>query len=331
MIINPRFSIAIPCYNNTRILNECFPSVMKLWTENSNEITEIIVIDDSSTDGTGDFFKQNYPSVTLFTNYRNLGFAKSCFKAIYESKNEWILLINSDVQIKSDIIGPLIQDIRKDPDLFAVSFYSFSKSGNCFEGRKFFTSKMGLYKTRNDFSHKYADGVLYDSFYATGGHCLLSREKFFKLGGFSPVFEPYYWEDVDLSYRALKRGWNVYFDPRCKVVHDHSSSIRASNCIRKIQIIQTRNKLIFFWKNISSPLLWIIHLSGLIFRLLTSWISGDYIFYVAFFKALVKIPQILKNYSSEKNHWLKNDKDLFRIGKEKRLSPFQQKQIKFAA
>lgn len=309
----PKFSIVIPCYNNIEILPKCFPTVMKLWSDNIDKITEIIIVDDFSTDSTKEFFQKNYPSVTLLTNTTNLGFAKSCFKGISSANNEWIILLNSDIQIISGIVNPLIEDLQKDPDLFAVSFASFHENGDKFEGRKFFIAKTGLYKTRNNFSSD--EDRLYDSFYATGGHCLLSKKKFFELGGYSPVFEPFYWEDADISYRAMKRGWGVYFDPRCKVIHDHSRSIRTSNSKRKIDIIQTRNKIIFFWKNVSSLRLWTIHITGLLFRILTSWIAGDLIFYIAFFKALKKVSQIVPIYSAEKKQWKKDDWELFKRGK----------------
>lgn len=290
---------------------------MDLWSQNEETITEIIVIDDCSSDDTGNFFRINYPSVTLLTNKTNLGFIRSCYRGILESKNPWIILLNSDIQIRSNLVEPLIEDINTDPDLFAVSFYSFHESGNRFEGRKYLIQKCGIFKTRNDFSREYTEGKLYDTIYATGGHCLLCRDKFLKLGGFSKVFEPFYWEDADLSYRALKHGWNVYFDPRCKVNHDHSKTIRLSNSSTKIKTIQTRNKLIFFWKNVSSPLLWFIHLSGLLFCVLTTWTYADFIFYKALFGAVRKIPQIIRIRFTENKFRVKPDRCLFQIGRTK--------------
>ena len=108
----PNFSIVIPCYNNTEILPKCFPTVMKLWNDNRDAITEIIVIDDCSSDGTSDFFRKNYPEVTLLTNPTNLGFGKSCFKAVSAAKNKWIILLNSDIQIISNVIEPLLRGYR---------------------------------------------------------------------------------------------------------------------------------------------------------------------------------------------------------------------------
>jgi hypothetical protein len=80
-------------------------------------------------------------------------------------------------------------------------------------------------------------------------------------------------------------------------------------------MIQTRNKMLFFWKNISSPLLWLRHTAGMLVRIVASWIAGDFIFYRAFGSAIAKVPQVCKERSVEKILWCKNDRELFRIGK----------------
>jgi GT2 family glycosyltransferase len=278
-------------------------------------ITQIVAIDDCSTDGTRELIRKNYPQITLVENSVNLGFGKTCNRGVELAENEWVILLNSDIKIISDIIPTLNRAILETPDLFQIAFYSFNEKGEKFEGQKYFIGKTGLFKTRNNFSTEYNDKQYYDTFYACGGHCLLSREKFLQLNGFSPVFEPFYWEDADLSYRGLKRGWRVLFDPQCKVMHCHRGSIRSANSKRKIEIIQTRNKILFFWKNISSLRLWVYHLTGLTFRLLTSWIAGDFIFYSAFLRAIRKTQQLTIERSLEKKNWKKSDRVLFKIGK----------------
>ncbi|MGA2508271.1 MAG: glycosyltransferase family 2 protein [Chitinispirillaceae bacterium] len=310
---SPRFSVVVPFYNNRAVAPESFPSIARLRGQGSS-VDEIIAVDDCSTDGTADWIRENCPGVTLVANERNLGFGQTCRRGIERAANAWIILLNSDVTIISDIITPLVEDVQKYPDLFTVGFFSFDEKGGKFEGRKKIVPKTGLFKTRNNYSGEYVDGTLYDTFYACGGHALISREKFLRLNGFSPVFEPFYWEDADLSYRAMKRGWQVFFDPRCRVVHRHSGSIRSANREHFIKQIQTRNKMLFFWKNISSPLLWLRHATGMAVRLLTSWIAGDFIFYSAFGKALLKLPQVREERSKEKKEWRKNDRDLFRTG-----------------
>jgi GT2 family glycosyltransferase len=310
----PRYSIVIPFYNNCEIIPTCLPSVIELYEKYEN-ITQILAIDDCSTDKTPELLRMNYPQVTLVENPTNIGFGKTCNRGIDLAENEWVILLNSDIKIASDIIPSLNRAILTTRDLFQVAFYSFNEKGEKFEGQKFFIGKTGIFKTRNNYSCEYDDGQLYETFYACGGHCLLSREKFLQLNGFAAVYEPFYWEDADLSYRGLKRGWKVLFGPQCKVVHCHRGSIRSSNSKRKIAVIQTRNKILFFWKNVSSVRLWLYHLTGMVFRLLTSWIAGDFIFYSALLKAISKLHPLVRERFLEKTFCKKSDRLLFRIGK----------------
>jgi GT2 family glycosyltransferase len=313
MTTSPQFSIVIPYYNNRDILPLYFPSVYQLLKDNPG-VTEIIAVDDNSSDSTSDWLIEYASDITIIRNNQNKGFGKSCLTGITKAKNEWIILLNSDIRIETNCIPPLTETIRKYPDLFEVSFFSFYENGEKFEGRKKFIPKTGLYKTRNNFDNEYQDRV-YDTFYATGGHSLISRSKFLELNGFSPLYEPFYWEDADLSYRALKRGWKVFFDPRCKVTHCHKGSIRSSNSQKYIDTIQTRNKMLFFWSNVSSRVLWSIHITGMIFRFLTSWIAGDFLFYKSLFAAIKKLPQVVRKASSEKKYWKINDRYIFKSGK----------------
>jgi GT2 family glycosyltransferase len=278
-------------------------------------VGEIVAVDDCSTDGTAEWIAHHHPDVTLLVNASNLGFGQSCLRGIQQSRQDWVILLNSDIEIISDIVTPCIEDITRHPDLFSVGFLSFDEKGAKFEGRKILIAKTGLFKTRNNFSGEYAEGTLYDTFYACGGHALFSREKFLALNGFSPVFEPFYWEDADISYRAMKRGWPVFFDPRCRVVHARRGSIRAANDERFVSLIQTRNKMLFFWKNVSSPSLWLRHGAGMLLRLFTSWMAGDFAFYRAFVKALAKLPEVRRERAIEAKLWRKSDRELFKLGR----------------
>jgi len=309
----PCYSIVIPYYNNEQIIRTCLPSVITL-SKRFGRITEIIGIDDCSTDRTAELLKNEYPEVTLLRNESNLGFGKTCNRGILAAANEWVILLNSDISLSSDIIPLLDKEISVTQDLFQIAFYSFNENGARFEGQKFIIGKTGLFKTRNNFS-EYDENKVYDTLYACGGHCLISRSKFLELKGFSSVFEPFYWEDTDLSYRGLKRGWKVLFAPQCKVTHCHRGSIRSANSQRKISIIQTRNKILFFWKNVSSINLWLYHLSGIIFRFFTSWIAGDFVFYSALFRALKQIPVVVQERHWNKKHEIVSDNIVLNSGK----------------
>ena len=65
------------------------------------------------------------------------------------------------------------------------------------------------------------------------------------------LLSPFYWEDIDLCYRAAKRGYINLWEPRGKVVHKHESTISK---FPKIYVarVKERNQLLMLWKNIHS-------------------------------------------------------------------------------
>ena len=89
------------------------------------------------------------------------------------------------------------------------------------------------------------------SFFASGGASFYSRDKLLFLGGFDPIYRPFYVEDMDLSYRAWKCGWKCLMEPSATVYHETSSTILSFIKKRKIKFIGDRNRTIFLWLNIT--------------------------------------------------------------------------------
>ena len=106
-------------------------------------------------------------------------------------------------------------------------------------------------------------GKTSNTFWANGGSAVFRRSLWVKLGGMDEkLFSPYYWEDVDLSYRGAKRGYKILWEPKSKVVHKHGSTISKISKKRRSRI-QQRNQLLFIWKNLTSSRMFKKHLSGL--------------------------------------------------------------------
>ena len=88
-----------------------------------------------------------------------------------------------------------------------------------------------------------------------------------KLGGMDEMLlSPFYWEDVDLCYRAMKRGWSLLWEPNAKVVHEHEATTSKIPQDYKRRI-QERNQLILVWKNLTSTRLFRKHILGLVKRI----------------------------------------------------------------
>ena len=86
---------------------------------------------------------------------------------------------------------------------------------------------------------------LYPCFYGGGGSCAFDRAKFLELGGFDPLFAPFYLEDTDLGFMAWKRGWKVLYQPRSVVYHEHRGTIGRLFGEERIQAVLRKNYLLF--------------------------------------------------------------------------------------
>lgn len=120
-------SIAIVVYNTEKYLNEC---VMSCVNQNaSNELYEIVLIDDGSTDGSSeimDSFASEYDNVSVI-HQNNFGVSAARNKAIECCRGDYIWFVDSDDFIQTDIIGDIIACLNKyRPDRFGVDLYWFN-------------------------------------------------------------------------------------------------------------------------------------------------------------------------------------------------------------
>src|SRR6185369_6521498 len=121
--------------------------------------------------------------------------------------------------------------------------------------RSYVTVKEGAYADGNEFN----ESAMRYSIFASGGSAMFDRRAFIEIGAFDSLFAPIYWEDVDISYRAWKRGLSIVYEPRSVVHHRVSSTMRTVNQ-RKIWRLQQRNRLIYHWVNLHDGSLMASHL-----------------------------------------------------------------------
>jgi len=245
----PPASVVIPNWNGKALLEENLPAVLAA-ADLYPAPTEVIVVDDGSTDGSVQFVRRRFPGIRVVERDRNGGFAVACTDGIRAARYEVVVLLNSDVSPRPDFLAPLLAHFARD-DVFAVSCLSVSdEAGTPREGAKVPRRPHDYGRLKDIYDVPSAVPTLY----AVGGHCALRRCAFFQIGGFDPLFEPFYWEDLDLCYRAWKRGWRVLFEPRSVVLHRRASGAITSTFRQwRIRKILRRNRVLFHWKNLNSP------------------------------------------------------------------------------
>ncbi len=249
--------------------------------------TEVIIVNDYPGESLKTYLKGK--RVILIENKVNLGFGGAVNTGVKRASNEFVVLLNSDVILHDDGFQQVLSYFKKGNKLFGVSFAQKEKSG-------IIVGKNSIY-WKNGFLHHKKAGDIKPGFnaWAEGGTCILDRNKFLALGGFDEIYSPFYWEDIDLSYRAWKKGYEILFEPRVLVEHHHESTIRTYFTPIHVKKIAYRNQFLFVWKNIVDKDLLLNHLLLLLPNLLMQLGKGDFVFLKGFFLALGKTSQVLKS------------------------------------
>jgi GT2 family glycosyltransferase len=114
------------------------------------------------------------------------------------------------------------------------------------------------------------------------------------LNGFLSIYKPFYYEDRDLGTRAWQQGWKTYFEPRSRVVHDHSRTIKRFFPGKKTKIIKRRNRLFYLWLHLSKGRLFLSHIPWILVRLVTRLLRLDSVYASALVSALMRVAEITR-------------------------------------
>ncbi|MBL1407808.1 glycosyltransferase family 2 protein [Sphingobacterium faecale] len=229
-------TVLIPNYNGRTLLEKFLPSVFASLDVARAEY-EFIIVDDCSSDSSVEFLRSNYPEIKVIQNDKNLGFSKTCNRGIMAAQGDRLLLLNSDIQLTPNYIKVCLESFV-DQNTFAIMGQAIDSS--C----KPQTTGI-LYKQRIFSVKKYANHSNNETHFVSGANSVYDTNKLKELRGFNPIFSPYYFEDDDLSFRAMQKGWKSYFIKEAICFHLGSSSIKSAAKKRKIKRIYFRNKLIF--------------------------------------------------------------------------------------
>lgn len=272
---NSGISIVIPNYNGKKLLAKNLPEVLKACAE-----CEIIIVDDASTDDSAVFLKENFSQVKVLINKKNLRFARTCNRGVQISSGRLVVLLNNDVAPCKDFLKPLVKKM-KDQDVFSAGCREvLSKSG-----KKVYSGRSEAQVARGLLMHRRAkDQTKPDTYWTAGGSMIVDKKKFLQLGGFDSIYDPGYWEDIDLSFRARQRGWNIKFVPSSLVYHDHESTYSKFFGEEEIIYLSFRNSLLFAWKNFKGCDL-LNHFLWLPYNLVLLGIKTRGVFVRAFFGA----------------------------------------------
>lgn len=305
-----KISIIIPNYNGKKLLEKNLTAVLDAqdyFKDKTGNSVEVLIVDDASIDGSVEFLKQQ-KRIKIVQNSKNLGFSSTVNIGVRESEGEIVVLLNTDVIPEKDFLILLISHFS-DEKVFAVGCMdkSIEKDGVILRGRG-----LGQWK-RGFLVHSRGEVNKTNTLWVSGGSGAFRKSVWVKLGGLNQLYNPFYWEDIDLSYRALKSGYKVLFEQKSIVTHKHEEGIiKKKYTAFAIKTIAYKNQFIFVWENATDLDLQLTHLLFLPYHFLTALMRLDMAFFLGFIQAFILFPKIIQSSFNAQRHFLRKDKDIMK-------------------
>ncbi len=291
-------SVILPNWNGEHLLAKNLPSVLE-----AAPTAEIIVADDASKDASVELLRKKFPSVIVIENKRQRGFAGNVNSGVARAKGDIVVLLNTDVRPNKGFLEPLLARFL-DPHVAAVGCLeeSHDLGGVILRGR-------GVARwIKGYFIHTKGEVTKSDTAWVAGGSSAFRKSVWNELGGMDTIYNPFYWEDIDLSYQMQKAGLRIVFERKSVVGHYHEEGkIKTSFTPSDITRIAYRNQFIFLWKNISDPGLWVAHCVWTPIRLVQALIQGDFLMLQGYFEAIMKLPAVWPSRKRASRHWRLTD------------------------
>ena len=245
-----KLSVVIVSYNVRELLTACIDSVVKA-AEGID--TEVFVVDNNSADDTVEVIARDYPWVHLINNKENLGFSKANNIAIRQSEGEYVLLLNPDTVVAEDTLSGAVEFMDQHPEVGGAGVRMHNTDGTLApESRRAVPTPLVAARKMLGFTKRYYMSYLpWDKpgkiEVISGAFMMLRRKAIDEVGLLDEDFFMY-GEDIDLSYRLLKGGWQNWYLP-LDIIHYKGQSTQKSD-FRYVHVFY-QAMLIFFRKHYS--------------------------------------------------------------------------------
>jgi N-acetylglucosaminyl-diphospho-decaprenol L-rhamnosyltransferase len=258
-------SVVIVSYNVKFFLEQCLFSLKKAIEGISVEdsVTEVFIIDNASYDGSVEFLRPLFPTFHFIQNNENAGFAKANNQALAICKGKCVLFLNPDTLLAEDSLDICLSFLEKRQDAGAIGVRMVDGSGIYLkESKRGFPGPAASFFKMSGLTHLFPRSKLFSSYYMghlddesthvveilSGAFMMVKKKVLDQTGGFDERFFMY-GEDIDLSYRIAKTGFQNYYLPTTTIIHFKGESTPKD--LRQIKIFYEAMQA-FIKKHLSS-------------------------------------------------------------------------------
>ena len=252
---NPEVSVVIVNYNTMGVLRDCLLSIEKQTKETS---TEVIVVDNASTDGSKEMLAKEFPWVKVVASPVNLGFGKANNLGVKQAKGEFVYFLNSDTLLLNDTVSLLRDFMQREPraGVCGGCMYDREMRPNLTVVRQHKVRDFYLMVLTPLVSARRLDKV--DTRWhgkqesaevdcIIGANMMMRRDVFEEVGGFDPDFFMY-WEEVELINRVKRQGLRVFIVPEARLIHLEGRNVQGAPVKERLYGERLYSQWLYLWK-----------------------------------------------------------------------------------
>lgn len=226
----PSVSLAVLNWNGKPLLEQCLSSLTAL----DYPAYEIILVDNSSTDGSVEFVRERFPSVQVIVNEHNLGFSKGMNIGLRAARGDIVVLLNNDIYVRPDWLHALIRPIMTNESVGIVGCKLLFPDEQTIQH----AGATLVYSTAysQHYGYQEMDRGQYDQErevdYVTGAAMAIARRVLVDIGFLDEGFSPFYFEEADYCRRAKAAGYRVLYVPDAVAIHHEGASLSQVKGVR---------------------------------------------------------------------------------------------------
>ncbi|MBQ2950256.1 MAG: glycosyltransferase family 2 protein [Prevotella sp.] len=260
-----KLTVIIVNYNVKFFVEQCLDSLERAL---DGIDSEVFVVDNHSSDGSIEYLKPRFPKVIFIESNHNLGFARANNMAIRQAEGQYVLLLNPDTFVGEQTIKQAIEFMDQHPKVGGAGVKMFNTDGTkALESRRGLPTPLTSFYKMCGLCSKFPESRRFGKYYMgylswdkperidiiSGAFCLMRKEALDKAGHLDEDFFMY-GEDIDLSYRLLKAGYDNWYLP-LPILHYKGESTHKSS-FRYVHVFY-QAMLIFFKKHYGHMHLWV--------------------------------------------------------------------------
>ncbi len=267
-------SIVIVSWNVKDLLRQCLQSLLAAGPSAAHLTTEIIVVDNASTDASPGMVRAEFPQVQLIASERNLGYAGGNNTGAAAAQGRFVFLLNPDTIVKPNVLALMVAYMEAHPSVGALGPQLLWPDGMVQSSRRRFPTLGSLFWESTLLEQWFPHNRYAQSYHladlppdqprkvdwVVGAALMIRQEAWLQVG---PMDEPFfmYFEETDWCRRSAEAGWETHYLPTAQVTHyegKSSEQVMAARTLRfqRSKLHYTRKYFGSGWAMVLRLFLW---------------------------------------------------------------------------